>query len=618
MDSNEMSKSVRQCGSDDLSPQFGRKKLSALKQDVQNEAMELFSKAALGGMVGLYLEEGLPLYFMSDQLLNNLEYTYEELIANTNGFFINTIHTDDRAQYSLELEEALRANNEFEIVSRVLVKNGYRYMRDIGKKIIGENGRPALMILRMDVTQFMDCKKTLEEKVNLYEEKSRELANLIESVPGGICQVAMDDEFTLLYGNDSFYTFYGYTPEQMRKELACKLIKLFYCEDRERVKQSVIDALQEKKKGFEIEHRLVRRNGIVLWILVKGNFFVVKNETIINCVVIDITDRKRIEQELKINEERFRIALASTDNTIFDYDIRARVMVHGEKSAEDYGLTKITENVPESLVKMGVIHKDSTADFLGMYGRIRNGDKMASCVVQVRILTGEYVWRKISMTAIFDEDDKAVRAIGVLEDIDSQMKREEKLRYQSERDTLTNLYNKGATELRVKESLDGQNEESINALFIIDIDKFKEVNDKYGHMFGDYVLMESAARISRLFHGQDVIGRIGGDEFIVYMSKLPSAETAYKRAGKICASFRQPFVKNNICTQVSSSIGIAFCPINGSTFEELYQKADIALYEAKKNGKNRYEMYQPGMISASEWVPYSRTAIDTLARLAEK
>lgn len=441
-------------------------------------------------------------------------------------------------------------------------------------------------------------------------EDNRMLSSIISNLPCGVCEVAFDKHFTLLYGNESFFLLYGRTPEQMREELQNRLEGTVFPEDLPRVRQTVDKAHNTGKDSFEAEHRIVRRDGSLIWGLIRGSFFDGNGGKTMHCVIVDITQRKQMEQELRINEERFRIALEQMDNTIFDYNIRTRVMNHAYKSAEVYGLTKEMENVPESLVENGTIHPDSVPGYLEMYRKICAGAPGASSVVQTRLTTGRYVWRKITMTNIFDCDGKAVRAIGILEDIDEQKRREELLRNQMERDTLTGLFNKGATEAHIQTYLSQAPADEYNALLIIDIDDFKSVNDRYGHLYGDRVLAESARRISALFYADDIIGRIGGDEFAVFIKRMRDAASVWKKAAEVCGAFAEEFNFNGIITSVSCSVGTAAAPTDGKTFEELYQKSDIALYEAKRSGKNRCSTYRASMGAGVYRKPYSSTQID--------
>ncbi len=433
---------------------------------------------------------------------------------------------------------------------------------------------------------------------------------MMAELPVGVCKILLDQDFSVLYGNECFYALYKCTREQFEKEFNNKVCRTFLPEDAPRIADEVLRAKAAGKKGFEIEHRLLCGNGEVIWVLVNGNFSLEDGFDAAVCVVVDITERRKIEDELRINQERFRLALAQTDSTIFDYNIETRVMIHAYKSAEMYGFANELENVPDSLVENGTIHPESVDMFLEMYQKIRSGAPKASCVIRTRLADGHFLWRRITLTNIFDHEGKAVHAVGILEDIDEQKRREQSLRDQSERDALTGLYNRGGIEKRIQRFLAEATEKMENGLLIVDVDLFKGVNDHYGHLFGDRVLAEAARRIAKLFRDEDVIGRIGGDEFIVFVKDMRSKHVIQKRAQEICDSFNSEFENDGIVAKVTCSVGAAISPQDGKTFEALYQKADIALYEAKKRGKNQSCLYKQGMGSGMEWTPYSNTKID--------
>ena len=131
------------------------------------------------------------------------------------------------------------------------------------------------------------------------------------------------------------------------------------------------------------------------------------------------------------------------------------------------------------------------------------------------------------------------------------------------------------------------------AFFMIDIDDFKYINDFFGHLSGDALLAEIAAGLKHIFRRQDIIGRIGGDEFAVIMKNIQNKEIVRKKAAEIMAIFNEYMHDENYT--FSSSIGIAFLPEHGMDFETIYKNADIALYKAKASGKNNWKIYEPGL-----------------------
>lgn len=132
-------------------------------------------------------------------------------------------------------------------------------------------------------------------------------------------------------------------------------------------------------------------------------------------------------------------------------------------------------------------------------------------------------------------------------------------------------------------------------------DNFKTINDTQGHLFGDTVLTEMTAGVKRLFRSDDLIGRIGGDEFVVFLKNIPSSDFAQRKAEQVLHLFDTAFAfgKNNF--QISCSIGIAMAPAFGTDFTTLYHNADIALYSAKKQGKNRAVLFDDSQMNALEY-----------------
>lgn len=175
--------------------------------------------------------------------------------------------------------------------------------------------------------------------------------------------------------------------------------------------------------------------------------------------------------------------------------------------------------------------------------------------------------------------------------------RADRLRTKAERDLLTNLLNKKTFESAVENIMSHHSPGEIGALFIIDLDNFKAVNDTLGHMVGDQVLSGVADEMRATFRQQDHLGRIGGDEFAVYLtfSNTSDANEQYdliqSMADRLCGRIAKISEKLEQDIKISCSIGIALDPEHGTTYDELYQSADEALYLSKNSGKNKYSVF---------------------------
>lgn len=153
-------------------------------------------------------------------------------------------------------------------------------------------------------------------------------------------------------------------------------------------------------------------------------------------------------------------------------------------------------------------------------------------------------------------------------------------------DPLTNVYNKEATQKLIDQKLEDNQE---HCFLILDIDDFKSVNDNYGHFVGDKVLIQLAQLFKTHFRQNDIVGRIGGDEFIVFINDQAIGE---KRVQDLIEKVNQMHIDELENFQLSISVGIAYAPSQGTTFQELYRNADHALYQRKRTGKNGYNFYQ--------------------------
>lgn len=178
------------------------------------------------------------------------------------------------------------------------------------------------------------------------------------------------------------------------------------------------------------------------------------------------------------------------------------------------------------------------------------------------------------------------------------------LREKADTDLLTGLTNKLATERKIKEYI-SEYPDRLAMLFVLDIDNFKKINDTMGHAFGDEVLRSLGSQIGAVFRVTDIIGRTGGDEFMIFLKFLKTEENTLKEAQKLVDFFKGFVAGEYVKYSATASIGAAVFPAHGKDFETLYKSADKALYKAKKRGKNQLAFYddrdRPGQ--EEEYIP---------------
>lgn len=164
------------------------------------------------------------------------------------------------------------------------------------------------------------------------------------------------------------------------------------------------------------------------------------------------------------------------------------------------------------------------------------------------------------------------------------------LRHTSEIDGLTKIFNRAAIERKITEYI-AQNPEESGLVLLLDLDNFKAVNDLFGHIEGDNLLMETAEKLEHFCRSTDKVGRLGGDEFVVFLCSVQEKDID-PLVTRILEQLRKKYSRSGITFEVTGSIGIAHYPEDGNSFSELYHCADIALYDAKRRGKNRYSRYR--------------------------
>ena len=183
-----------------------------------------------------------------------------------------------------------------------------------------------------------------------------------------------------------------------------------------------------------------------------------------------------------------------------------------------------------------------------------------------------------------------VMVINIIGKIRNNNKKKE-LEDKADTDLLTGLNNKLATERKIKEYM-AKNPNKQCMMFMVDVDNFKKINDTMGHAFGDEVLRSLGVQIGAIFRASDIIGRVGGDEFMVFLKDISTDEAILKEAKKMETFFKNFQAGEYVKYKATASIGVAVFPQEGSDFETLYKAADQGVYKAKKRGKNQLAFYK--------------------------
>ena len=277
-----------------------------------------------------------------------------------------------------------------------------------------------------------------------------------------------------------------------------------------------------------------------------------------------------------------------------------RILLYGDMENEcekHYSLDRIH---PSEMVKAGYICEEGLTQYEKLYFSIMEEKECEPVVLPVQY-GGKRGW--IRSRTIINGKEKNKKIIGVLENYDEQKEKEaeiehhlkniNKIQKASQRDFLTGVYNREGLIQNIEKALkEDKNKQGVDAFFILDLDHFKEINDFLGHGTGDQVLQNTAKILDQCFRKEDIVGRLGGDEFVLLIRRIDRIEAVHRMAKKLNESRCNTYEKDGQRIQISASIGIALGQAETESFEKLYEKADKALYEVKRERKNGYKIYE--------------------------
>ncbi|MBT8450094.1 MAG: EAL domain-containing protein, partial [Gammaproteobacteria bacterium] len=218
-----------------------------------------------------------------------------------------------------------------------------------------------------------------------------------------------------------------------------------------------------------------------------------------------------------------------------------------------------------------------------------------------RTKSGHIFPKLASISAIKDENNEALFYIASFADISERKEAEERISHLAHHDILTGLQNRFSLEDRLEQALSFANRgQSMVAVFFIDLDRFKNINDSLGHHAGDKLLIEVSGRLKNCVRDSDIVARVGGDEFVIVLTGMNDANRAAFIAESLLTQISRPYFIDGHKLETSPSIGISVYPNDGTTVDELMRNADIAMYHAKEEGRNTYHFFTDSMLIAAQ------------------
>lgn len=344
-----------------------------------------------------------------------------------------------------------------------------------------------------------------------------------------------------------------------------------------------------------LDLRLYTESGKVCWVHLDINRM--QHERIgdwFRVVMIDITSRK--QDELCLRQAAAMFESAREGMMVTDAD--EMILLVNRALCELSGYT--AEDVLGKTPRLFQSGRQSDKFYADMWAAIEASGHWQGEVWNRR-KSGEIYPQLLSITAVKDEKGKVALYVGVFSDISQLKEAAKKLDYLAHHDPLTRLPNRLLLFARLEHSLETaiRDRKSL-ALLMLDLDRFKDINDSYGHLAGDELLQQVAVRLSGRLRGIDTITRLGGDEFAVLLEDLSHPQDAALVAEDIIESLNQPWrLSMGVEVRISTSIGISLCPQHSKTSEELLQQADAALYLAKAEGRGNFKYFSEDLTQAA-------------------
>jgi diguanylate cyclase (GGDEF)-like protein/PAS domain S-box-containing protein len=409
-----------------------------------------------------------------------------------------------------------------------------------------------------------------------------------------------DFSSNLLYVSPSWKAMLGYRDEELENSTLTWKERV-HKDDLKRVLALLRKYDREKNTYFEITHRLKHRDGHWVWVLGRAKIIYDDNGQKIRMIGThtDIT----VEKELQLKYFYQSQMIEQIHDSVTTTDLEGKIVSWNKGSEKTFGYTA-EEAIGQSIA---MLYREEDLASLGEYVATLRETGIYNADLELVTKSGKLIPISFSLTLLRDENGNPIGVVGINKDNTARKKAEEALleqkellRYQAHHDALTQLPNRILFTERLAECIEKSNRSKIGfALFFIDLDRFKDINDSLGHEIGDNVLKIIASRLQSLIRKEDTLARLSGDEFTIIMSAFKEEKYASHLAEKILAVLAEPIHINKEILYVSGSIGISIYPEHASDAEYLLKYADTAMYNAKEDGRNTYKFYVPEMTESA-------------------
>ncbi|HVK94807.1 MAG TPA: EAL domain-containing protein, partial [Noviherbaspirillum sp.] len=450
-----------------------------------------------------------------------------------------------------------------------------------------------------DITELRRREEEVAEQSRLRQKQ----ASLLDLVRDAIFACSIDDVIT--YWNRSAEKLYQYRSDEAIGQVSHLLLRTRFPQPLEEIR-----AIVHKQHYWEGELFHTAKDGRELIVFSRWalDFHQGRPYRYLETNT-DITQQVQTERALKRSQEDFRLLVeASTDHAIMMLDPTGVVMSWNSGAEKILGYTAqeaIGQHFSVFFTAEDLEMGESQRELEDARAKGRADDDRWH-----RRKDGTRFWAAGAVTPLRETDGSLLGFVKIMRDQTTQRLAEEQTHFLANHDGLTGLPNRVNFSNRLHQSIAQSQRSGVPlALLLLDLDRFKHVNDTFGHHIGDLLLKEVALRIVSSIRETDFVGRLGGDEFVIVQSDVSQPEAAETLAGKLVRELGRPYLLDGQEVLSGTSIGLCMYPADGRNPVELLKRADLALYRAKNAGRHTYRFYTSDLISEQVWKRDRETAL---------
>lgn len=424
-----------------------------------------------------------------------------------------------------------------------------------------------------------------------FRENQRETfaRRMVDEDMNAIFLANFDEEMSIYYANERFYQIFSKSQDGFRTYYENSFVASLQGIERSHF-------LQELRKNFheqkicKLDVEIANIHNISKWYSLEMQVVSLgKDVRKIKGFLLPIGHRVELMKELELRNQYLSAIQELTTGALFYVNPKSRKVKHHSEALKSLGFPLELEQFPVCLRSM--LHPEDVDGFEQYVEEVMEGCG-ENYSLRYRTGTAAYSWAKVRMVPIQNDTGQVVELIGHIENMDAELQLLERATI----DPLTNALNKDYVRETIETILctaeiNGEKKRR-HALFFMDLDNFKTVNDTLGHQFGDFLLEEFGKRMATTIRSEDIFGRVGGDEFVFLIRNIPNMNILINKAQQLLETIYEPFDDGQTKHRMSGSVGVAVYPDHGTNYDELYQHADLALYRSKHRGKNMATIYK--------------------------